>query len=338
MTISTEESRKSYAGSDTVGPFPFPYYFLNDSDLVVILNSDDVGGGEQILTLNVDYTVAGAGDPAGGSVTTTEIVTSYPYQQITIYRDPARTQDTEYPEGDRFPAASHERALDKLTMMMQRIRDMANRCVRLPDGSSAFNMKLPSNRTSKYVAFDSLGNLTAVDGTTSDIIATPFMEGVLGSTNAPAAKVLLGATEMGRVEASSGSVVTISSAGAIPFDNTVPQSTEGTSVISTSITMQYSTDALCEFNAMVAVTAACKLVGCFFQSGSANGFGAFAQDFPAAGVYTISARGQGTVSGTKTVSVRMSVSSGTGYTNANTAGNAMFGGASKTRLTVTERL
>jgi len=56
MTLASETNRANYACSGgTV--YPFPYYFFQDSDLVVYRS--DAGGGGSTLTLNVDYTVTG---------------------------------------------------------------------------------------------------------------------------------------------------------------------------------------------------------------------------------------------------------------------------------------
>ena len=68
MTIETTTNRISYTGSGTTGPFSFPYYFLADGDLTVI-KTTIADGAESTLTLTTDYTVSGAGEAAGGSVT-----------------------------------------------------------------------------------------------------------------------------------------------------------------------------------------------------------------------------------------------------------------------------
>jgi hypothetical protein len=77
----------------------------------------DTLGTEAILDLNTDYIVTGAGNQNGGSLTTTFAVPIDWHLRIERIVEP--TQLTSYQEGDAFPALSHERALDKLTMLVQ---------------------------------------------------------------------------------------------------------------------------------------------------------------------------------------------------------------------------
>lgn len=190
MTISTTNSRVEYTGAGTAGPFSFPYHFLEDDDLVVIKRTIATGA-QQTLTLTTDYTVSGAGVPAGGSVTTVAAVTSD--YEIIIFRDPDILQGTEYPEGDRFPSASHEKALDKLTMVAQRLKDMISRSLRLTDGdTTGGTMELPIDRAGKYMAFDANGNPVATAGTSSDIIVSAFGQTLVDDADASAALTTLG--------------------------------------------------------------------------------------------------------------------------------------------------
>jgi hypothetical protein len=118
MTISSEQSQVSYDGDGVSLTSTVPFYFLQNTDLIV--SEVNVDGTETLLTLDVDYTVAGAGNPAGGAVT--RILTPTPVgKRLLIDRDPPATQETAYQANDPFPAAEHEKALDKLTMLVQRL-------------------------------------------------------------------------------------------------------------------------------------------------------------------------------------------------------------------------
>lgn len=141
MTISTTTNRVSYAGNGTTTLFSFPYAFNADSDLAVILKNDTTGV-ETPQTLTTHYTVSGAGGDSGGSITMlTAPASGY---TLVIYRDPARTQETDFDRGDSFPSLATERALDKLTQIAQRLDDLVARSVRLSDGFSAtFSTALP---------------------------------------------------------------------------------------------------------------------------------------------------------------------------------------------------
>jgi microcystin-dependent protein len=114
--IQTDISSISYVGNgSTTTPYIVPFYFLTAQDLVVVvLDSDNV---ETLQTLGTHYTVTGAGNVSGGEITFTWAVPSS--SQVSISRSIEATQLTSYEEADSFPAKSHERALDKLTMLCQ---------------------------------------------------------------------------------------------------------------------------------------------------------------------------------------------------------------------------
>lgn len=131
MTISTTTSRALYAGNGVTTIFSFPYLFLANGDLEVRLI--EASGASTVLTLTTDYTVTGANNDAGGSVTM--IVAPASGEQILIRRIVDLTQETAYPSGDSFPAESHERALDKLTMMVQQHDEEFARTLQLPPES-----------------------------------------------------------------------------------------------------------------------------------------------------------------------------------------------------------
>ena len=151
MTVSTTTSRTSYAGNGSTVTFTVPWYFLANADLVVIKTS--TSGIETTLVLNTDYTVAGAGVVAGGTVTCTTAPASG--DTLVIYRDPAATQLTDYQANDPFPAETHERALDKLTMIAQRVKDLTTRSFRLSDGdATTASTTLPSPEASNIVGWN----------------------------------------------------------------------------------------------------------------------------------------------------------------------------------------
>jgi hypothetical protein len=78
---------------------------------------------------------------------------------VVIFRDPALTQETDYPPNDPFPAASHERALDRLTMITQRLNDKLGQALLVSDDEQ-FGAQLPAKsvRANRYLTFDANGN------------------------------------------------------------------------------------------------------------------------------------------------------------------------------------
>jgi hypothetical protein len=142
MALESTDNRVKYSGNGSTTVFSFPYYFLEEADLVVIERVDSTGV-ETVKTLTTHYTVSGEGDEAGGSVTMLTAPASG--RTLIIYRDPAIVQEVDLEENNSFPAATNERALDLLTMVAQRLSDRLDRTVGLTDGfDSDFDPTLPT--------------------------------------------------------------------------------------------------------------------------------------------------------------------------------------------------
>ena len=168
MTISTTESRISYNGNGVTTVFAFPYRFLANGDLVVL--SVSAAGVETVKTITTHYTITGAGDDAGGSVTM--LVAPASGTRLVIYRDTEVVQETDYISGDSFPAESHERALDRLTMILQEKTPGAagaTRAIQIPIGDPGdVNTVLPPSiaRLDKFLVFDATTGSVGVSNVT----------------------------------------------------------------------------------------------------------------------------------------------------------------------------
>ena len=134
MTISTTISRQIYNGNGVTTVFAFPYRFLQNEDLVVIL-VDDSTGVTTTQVLNTDYTLSGADSDTGGNVTM--VVAPAVGERLVIFRQVDLTQEVDYITGDPFPAETHERALDRLTMITQQLQEEIDRTAKLPVTSEA---------------------------------------------------------------------------------------------------------------------------------------------------------------------------------------------------------
>jgi len=141
MAVETTPNRASFSGDGTTTVFSFPYYFLTEAGLKVILRVNSTGV-ETTKTLTTHYTVAGEGDEAGGSVT---MVTAPAVgETLTIFRDEPLTQDLDLDNLGTFDPVEIVERLDKLTMHIQRLDDRVDRSVRLSDGFyQTFDTELP---------------------------------------------------------------------------------------------------------------------------------------------------------------------------------------------------
>ncbi len=139
MTVNSAINRVEYAGDGVSLAFAVGFYFLVDADLKVYLR--DADDNETLLTITTHYTVTDAGNPAGGSVTMLTPPASG--EKLVITRDPALTQLTDYQANDAFPAETHERALDKLTMITQRLNERFGFTLLLPETSATSDLTMP---------------------------------------------------------------------------------------------------------------------------------------------------------------------------------------------------
>lgn len=193
--IENEITRKSYVGAGTRGPFSTEFRFLDDSDLLVIV-TEIATGVQTALTLTTDYTVTGAGETSGGEV---ELTVAYgnlaATHRITLINDPDGLQDIDYTPYDSFPAETHERGLDRLTIRGNRLLDLISRALRQPDGDADNIGTIPAKvtRASKFLAFDANGEPVAAAGTSADLgPVSAFVDTLLDDVDAAAFLTTLG--------------------------------------------------------------------------------------------------------------------------------------------------
>lgn len=155
MTVETTTSKAGpYAGAGTVGPFPVPFRFLDASHLQV--TRTDASGMNTVLELGTDYSVQGVGQNTGAVTLLAPLAAGF---KLTVLRNVPATQEADYVQNDAFPAESHERALDKLTMLVQQQGEMVSRALVVPPTDAAVSMELPSAaaRARRYLSFDADG-------------------------------------------------------------------------------------------------------------------------------------------------------------------------------------
>ena len=189
MTISTTDSRISYNGNGVTTVFSFPYRFLANGDLVVVEVS--AAGVETTKTLTTDYTLTGAGDDAGGSVTM--LVAPASGTRLVIYRDTEVVQETDYISGDPFPAETHERALDRLTMIAQEISPAAARAIKVPVGDpTSLSTILPAavDRLDRFIAFDATTGAVELSTVTQTQVASAVAAAYAAGSTADAVTYL----------------------------------------------------------------------------------------------------------------------------------------------------
>jgi len=174
MTVSTTTTKVRYAGDGSTVEFDYTFKIFKDTDMNVIWT--DSLGLETTKVLNTHFTVEGAGEDDGGTVT---FITDPDYTPpdgytVTLYRELDLTQETDYVPLDAFPAEAHEEALDKLTMLIQQLDERDGRTITFPVSDPAgINQDLlgAEYRAGQYLVFDDDGGVTTTSNTSGVIIS-----------------------------------------------------------------------------------------------------------------------------------------------------------------------
>lgn len=114
--ISTDTSTATGVLTGPTQTIVLGFYFMANTDLVVTRSRSGV---ITTLTLDSDYSVSGAGNESGGSITVTGQASG---DVITIVRTVPYTQLVDLVPLTKLSETSLEQALDKLTMMSQQLK------------------------------------------------------------------------------------------------------------------------------------------------------------------------------------------------------------------------
>jgi hypothetical protein len=161
MTVSSTTVKNSYSGNGSTTVFAYTYRIFADSDLQVIIRS--AAGTETTKTITTHYTVAGAGDANGGSVTFTPGNVPTATETVVLRREVPQTQAIDYIANDPFPAESHEEGLDRATMNIQQLQEEVDRSIKLSRTNTMTSTEFTvdaADRANKILAFDSTGEIS----------------------------------------------------------------------------------------------------------------------------------------------------------------------------------
>jgi len=179
MALNNDTSSVSLVGTGSASiPYQVPFEFLANEDLSVYVTTGGVI--TQLSYTNGDFTVTGAGNTSGGTVSTKVAVpiTSTVY----IARNVSLTQKTSFITGDRFPSQAMERALDKLTMICQQMQRVFSKGIRFSDTAPVQPSLSP--QTNSILGFDNNGTVTSLssNGLTG---APPYVLGTSAAGTIP---------------------------------------------------------------------------------------------------------------------------------------------------------
>ena len=148
----TPRNQYTSAASQTAFTYAFPIFA--DADIKVYV-------GSTLKTLTTDYTVSGAGDDNGGTVTFVTGQTSGDI--ITLYRDMPVQRTSDYQTNGDFLADTVNDDFDKLAMMIHQVEyDLNSRTLRFGQFTTGIPLSEftedAADRAGKVLAFDSSGD------------------------------------------------------------------------------------------------------------------------------------------------------------------------------------
>ena len=167
-TVSTETTRVAYTCNGVLTSYAYTFKVLADADLLVIKKATATSA-ETTLALNTDYTVTGAGTSGGNVVLTAGSKCGSGYT-LTILRNMAATQTTDYVDGEAFSAESLEAAIDKATIVLQQQKEQIGRAPKLPKTSTITDIALPNPTAGSYIGWNA--GATGLENKSGTVITT----------------------------------------------------------------------------------------------------------------------------------------------------------------------
>jgi hypothetical protein len=165
MTVSSLTTKVPYACDGTTVIFPITFGYFEDADIKVVLKNNTTKA-ETPLILNTDFVIPAVGEEYYGNIilagdyAITPPTTGY---TLLLKRVLPLTQLFDYIEGAEFPAASHEEALDRKTMIEQQLAEMLGRALLLAEASTLASLVLPEKDGEKaYLGWNEAGTALEV--------------------------------------------------------------------------------------------------------------------------------------------------------------------------------
>lgn len=179
MTVNTTDNNDTFTGTGGTGPFTFNFRAQTES-FVKVYEEDGTA-----LTYPSEYTVSINASGVGGTITTVSNTTVS--ETYLIQYEPDLTQTTEIPKEEGFPETKIENALDKLTLIAQRLSEELGRSVKSAVGST-LAVTLPTPSAGKALLWNSGG--TDLENSTddfNDIVTDATTQATAAASSATAA-------------------------------------------------------------------------------------------------------------------------------------------------------
>lgn len=203
MTVPTSVGVSRHDGNGATSAFAVGFHFQAAADLEVIVvnTTSDV---DTTLTLNTHYTVAGAGDQSGGTVTLTgdyaNIASTY---KLYIGLAPALNNSTSLVDSGKVSNAQLQIAFDRMSQRHIYLKTILDRCIKIPkkEVPTEANTVLPdsTDRASRTFTWSAAGAPTAGTATSAgELSVTAIGETIVEAASADAVLTALGFSTFGK--------------------------------------------------------------------------------------------------------------------------------------------
>jgi hypothetical protein len=160
VTISSFDLRGKVAGPKAVSDTQVIGFEVMATSEVSIVEVIDATGVETPMVEGVNYSITLSGTvPSDGTI---KFLTALAAGSTWYWvRNTTLDQQSPYVALDKFPSTTHERALDKLTLALQDLQDLAKRSLRAPTQDEAQDLVLgpKADRLDKFIKFDAVTGL-----------------------------------------------------------------------------------------------------------------------------------------------------------------------------------
>lgn len=304
MTITNTILRNDYVANGSSTVFSFTFIVLSETaGYTIEVITTDLIGIQTVKTQGVNYTVQ-LNDNGLGTITfaTAPLLN----HKITLLSNVSNTQETDYIKAgtDKFPAESHEKALDKLTLIAKQFLEKFNRIVSLPKSSTLSNIEFPINASNanQILAINNDGtNLTTKN--LADVGIAPvsaYAKTLLDDVNSSQARATLDTqqlnanlTALAGLTGASNKLFYFTSAGAMAVrDLFATNTTQGAVFLSNKITISNN-------NASPNDTITFEAGTCATLAGNQIYFPAIAKKIQSSGAFTAGNGGNGLDTGAR---------------------------------------